>query len=65
MSPILLESIKYQERYGFLNMNVELEILGNFEFWGYQICQQNVHKITEFHSHFQLKSQWEGRIHEF
>ena len=25
-------------------------------FWGYQICQQTVHKIDKFHSHFQLKS---------
>ena len=42
-------------------MNFKLEILGNFEFSGYQICQQTVHKITKFHSHFQLKSKREGR----
>ena len=29
-----------------LNINFRLEILANFEFLGYQICQQTVHKIT-------------------
>ena len=46
-------------------MIFNLESLANFEFWGYQICQQIVHKITEFHSHFQLKSQWEGGNNAF
>ena len=41
-------------------MNFKLEILANFEFFGYQICQQTVHNITKFHSHFQLKSKQEG-----
>ena len=52
-------------------MNFNLEILVNFDFFffggggGYQICQQTVHKIAKFHSHFQLKSTWEGRNNEF
>ena len=33
--------------------------------WRYQICQQTVHKINKFHSHFQLKSKQEGRNNEF
>ena len=37
-------------------MNFKLEISTNFEFLGNQICQRTFHKITEFHSHFQLKS---------
>ena len=32
--PYLLKSMKYWERYGFLNMNFKPEILANFEFWG-------------------------------
>ena len=39
-----------------MNMNFKLDILDNFEFLGYQICQQTVHKITKFQSHFLLKS---------
>ena len=31
----------------------------------YQICQQTVHKITKFHSHFQLKSKRDYRNNEF
>ena len=36
-------------------INFKLEIFANFEFLGDQICQQTVHKIAKFHSHFQLK----------
>ena len=32
---------------------------GQFNFWEYQTCQQTVHKIVKFHSHFQLKSKQE------
>ena len=46
-------------------MNFKLEILTNFEFWGYQICQQTVHEITKFYSHFQLKSKWEDKTSYF
>ena len=35
---------------------------GQFIFWEYQIFQQTVHKIAKFHSHFQLKSNWELKI---
>ena len=38
---------------------------GNFDpfnFWGYQICQQTVHKIAKFHLHFQLKWKREVKI---
>ena len=35
---------------------------GKFNFWGYQICQQTVHKIAKFHSHFQLKSKRELKL---
>ena len=42
-------------------MNFKLEILANFKFWGYQICQQTFHKIIEFHLHFRLKSKWEDK----
>ena len=38
---------------------------GQLDFWGYQICQQTVHKITKFHSHFQLKSKREGTSNGF
>ena len=40
-----------------------IEFLGvsNSNFSGYQICQQIVHKIVEFHLHFQLKSKQEGK----
>ena len=31
----------------------------------YQICQQTVHKIAKFYSHFQLKSKREGRNNQF
>ena len=30
-----------------------------------QSCQQTVHKIAKFHSHFQLKSKWEVGITNF
>ena len=43
-------------------MNFKREILANFEFWGYQICQQTVNEITKFHSHFQLKSKQEPKV---
>ena len=46
-------------------MNFRLEILANFEFWGYQICRQTVHEITKFHSRFLLKSKREGKNSEF
>ena len=39
----------------FLNMDLQIEMLVNFEFWGYQIYQQIVHNIIQFHSHVQLK----------
>ena len=48
-----------------LNINFKLEILGNLEFLGYPICQQTVHKITKFISHFKLKSKWEGKTSYF
>ena len=32
-----------------------VEILANFGFWGYQICQQTVHKFSTFHSQFPTK----------
>ena len=46
-------------------MNFKLETLPNFEFLNFQICQQTVHRITKFHSHFQLKSKWEGKTSYF
>ena len=46
-------------------MNFRLEILVNFEFLGYQICQQTVHEFIKFHSHVQLKLKMEGRNCEF
>ena len=49
-------------KYGFLNINVKLEILANFEFWEYQICEKIVHKIAKFHSYFQLKLKRKGKI---
>ena len=39
--------------------------MANFDFWGYQICQQTVQKINKFHSHFQLKSKRKERNNEF
>ena len=42
-------------------MNFKIEILANFEFFGWQICQQTVHKIFTFYSHIQLKSTREGK----
>ena len=46
-------------------MNFKLEMLPNFEFLGYQVYQDTVHKITKFHSHFQLKSKWEDKTNTF
>ena len=46
-------------------MNFKQEILANFEFLSYQICQQTVHKITKFHLHFQLESRWENKTSYF
>ena len=46
-------------------MNVKLEIFANFlNFWEYR-TEQTAHKITKFHSHFELKSTLEGRNNEF
>ena len=42
-----------------------VEILANFEFWGYQICQQTVHNIDKFHLHFQLNLKRGYRNNEF
>ena len=53
------------KRCSFLNRNFKTEILANFEFWGYQICQHTVHKITKFHYYFQLKSKLEGKTGYF
>ena len=36
-----------------------------FRIFGYQICQQTVHRITKFRSHFQLKSKSEDINNEF
>ena len=44
-----------------MNINFKLEILANFEVWERQSCQRTVHRITKFHSHFQLKSEREGK----
>ena len=35
------------------------------KFWEYQICQQTVHKITKFYSHFQVKSKRLSTSNEF
>ena len=50
---------------GLFEHKFQARNLSNFEFWGYQICQQAVHEITKFHPHFQLKSKQEGKNNEF
>ena len=47
------------------NMDLKTDILTNFELLEYQIFQQTVHKITTFHSHFQLKSKQKGKTGYF
>ena len=47
---------------GFLTRISSEKFWATLYFWGHQICQQTVHKVTKFHSYFQLKSKCEGRI---
>ena len=37
----------------------------HFNFWGILFFQQTVHKLNEFHPHFQIKSKREGRNNDF
>ena len=46
-------------------LNDKTEILANFEFLLYQICQETAEKIATFHSLFQIRSKQEGRNNEF
>ena len=48
MSPHLLESIKYWERSGYLNINFKLEILAKFEFLGVKFVNKLFIKLLNF-----------------
>ena len=41
------------------------KVIEFFEFQSltqHPLCQQTVHRITKFHSYFQLKSKWDGKL---